>query len=151
MNHIVAWFFFSLIFDICLLLSSIFIKSIGSSKIFDFRFSTDLHVWKCLEHGLNIFRKCLSVRLYPKFCRQHSWKTNARIFMKLDILSWYKLVLIRFWLNRRCCFATFFTNFRTLYLVLQLIWQKCVKMKQTNIRHKERGEAVIVAEEHMIF
>ena len=38
-------------------------ESIGFAKIFDFWFSMDLHVLKCIEPDLTIFRKCLSVRL----------------------------------------------------------------------------------------
>ena len=32
-------------------------------RIFDFQFLAYLHVLECPEHGLNIFRKCLSVLL----------------------------------------------------------------------------------------
>ena len=39
-------------------------KSIGFVKIFDFRFSMALHVLRCPEHDLTIFRKCLSVCLF---------------------------------------------------------------------------------------
>ena len=39
-------------------------ESIGFVKIFDFRFLIDLHVLRCPEHDLTIFRKCLSVCLY---------------------------------------------------------------------------------------
>ena len=38
-------------------------KSIGFVKIFEFRFSMDLHVLGYPEHDLTIFRKCLSVCL----------------------------------------------------------------------------------------
>ena len=46
------------------LLSSICIRrKIGLVKILDVRFSMDLHILRCPEHDLNIFRKrCLSVR-----------------------------------------------------------------------------------------
>ena len=37
-------------------------ESIGFAKIFDFRFSMDLHVLRCPEQDL-IIRKCLPVRL----------------------------------------------------------------------------------------
>ena len=47
------------------LLSSIYIRrKYRVREIFDFRFSMDLHVWRCPEHDLTIFRKCLSVCLY---------------------------------------------------------------------------------------
>ena len=47
-------------------------ECIGFTKIFDIRFSMDLHVLRCPEHNLTIFRKCLSVDpsacMSPKFC-----------------------------------------------------------------------------------
>ena len=39
-------------------------ENIGFAKVFDFRFSMDLHVLRYLEHDLTIFRKCVSVCLY---------------------------------------------------------------------------------------
>ena len=39
-------------------------ESIGFAKIFHFQFSMDLHVLRCPEHDMTIFRKCLSVCLY---------------------------------------------------------------------------------------
>ena len=41
-------------------------KKIIGAKIFDIRFSMDLHVLRCPEHDLTIFRKCLS--LYLSVC-----------------------------------------------------------------------------------
>ena len=37
------------------------LKSIEISKIFDFRFLTDLYVLGCPEHNLTVSEKCLSV------------------------------------------------------------------------------------------
>ena len=41
-----------------------FEESTGFSKIFDVRFSINLHVLRCPEHDLTIFRKCPSICLY---------------------------------------------------------------------------------------
>ena len=51
------------IFIILFLLSSIYTRSIEFAKISDFWFSMDLHVLRCPEHDLMIFRKCQSVCL----------------------------------------------------------------------------------------
>ena len=63
-------------------------KSIGFGKIFDFRFSMDLHVLRCPEHDLTIFRKCLSVCLSVclpvLFCGHCMSRTNERKLMKLN-------------------------------------------------------------------
>ena len=53
------------------------------TKIFDIRFSMDLHILRCPEHNLIIFRKCLSVCIPPKFCGHCNSRINARKLMKL--------------------------------------------------------------------
>ena len=58
--------FYFLIFSFLIfscLLSSLYIRR--KHWIFNFRFSIDVRVLRCPEHNLTIFRKCLSVCLYP--------------------------------------------------------------------------------------
>ena len=49
-----------------LLSSNVKEESVGFAKILDNRFSMDLHVSRCPEHDLSIFRKRLSVCMSPK-------------------------------------------------------------------------------------
>ena len=64
-----------------LLLRSIYEKSIGIVKSFNFRFLMDLpRFW-----NFAIFRKCLSVCISPNFCVPCISRTNARKGMKLYI------------------------------------------------------------------
>ena len=64
-------------------------RIIGFAKIFGIRFSVDLHVLRCPEHDLTIFRKCLSaclsVYMSPKFCGPCISRANAQKVTKLCI------------------------------------------------------------------
>ena len=64
-------------------------KVLDSRKILDIRFSMDLHVSKCPQHDLTMFRKCLSVGrsvwMSPKFCEHCISRCNERKLMKLHI------------------------------------------------------------------
>ena len=58
-------------------------RVLNSRKIFDIRFSIVLHVYRCPKQDLTIFRKCLSVCMFQKFCGHCISRTNARKWMKL--------------------------------------------------------------------
>ena len=67
------------------LLSSIYIRrKYWIRKNFRLQFSMDLHVLRCPEHDLTIFRRCLSVCL-QKFCGHCISRTNWWKLMKLYI------------------------------------------------------------------
>ena len=73
-----------------------FLPSIEFTKIFGIRFLMDLHVLRCPEHDLIIFRKCLSVCMSPKHCRHCILRANAWKLLKLNIqlnhdIIWYWL------------------------------------------------------------
>ena len=60
-------------------------RVLNSRKIFDIRFSIVLHVYRCPKQDLTIFRKCLSVCMFQKFCGLCISKTNTRKLMKIYI------------------------------------------------------------------
>ena len=57
--------------------------SIGVTNIFESRFSVDLHVLRCPEQYLTVFRKYLSACMSPKFCGYCILRTNEQKLMKL--------------------------------------------------------------------
>ena len=62
-------------------------ESIGFTKIFHIRFSMDLHVLRCSEHDLTMFRKCLSVCLYA--CFQNILDT---VYQELMCRNWWNFI-----------------------------------------------------------
>ena len=61
-------------------------ESTWFAKIVDFRFSMDLHVLRCPEHDLTIFRKCLSV------CRSVCLSACILyIFLRIQWYFWFYL------------------------------------------------------------
>ena len=65
-------------------------KVLDSKKNFDIRFSMDLHVLRCPEHDLTIFRKCLCLHVSKIFGHYIS-RTKEQKLMKLYIQFYFDI------------------------------------------------------------